>query len=293
MNKLAALPAILLLASTAVPALADHPGSATSQDIQRVQADLYNLEEAVRNVSPDNPRYAEFKTRTDEIREDVTYLRVQIRRHHSAGAGAVAAGDMGASLEDVSWVREQIRALNDDVLGATNRRWSTGAVTVPAETEMQVRLDTPLSSRTARPEDRFEGTVMMPVYVADRMVVGAGARVRGTVVSAEPANRPIRGGKLDLAFNTLELEDNTRADVHARVVSLSESIDRNESGQKAGMGAALGALLGSVIGGKKGALLGILVGGAGGAITSKGEEVDLPEGTILTLRTDRPIHLRR
>lgn len=288
MKKLAALPAALLIALVALPAAADHPGSATTQDIQRVQADLYNLEEAVRNLPTTHARYNEFKDRTDEVRENVTFLRVQIRRHkRTNGEG------LGASVDDVNWVRQEIRTLNDDVLNATNRRWSSGSMTLPEGTEMQVRLDTPLSSRTARAEDRFEGTVMRPVYIDNRMVVSAGARVRGTVVSAEPANRPARGGKLDLAFNTLELEDNTRVDVRSRVVSISENVDRSETGEKAGMGAALGALLGSVIGGKKGALLGILVGGAGGAITTRGEEVELPEGTILTLRTERSANIRR
>jgi hypothetical protein len=288
MKKLAALPAALLLALAAVPAAADHPGSATTRDIQRVQADLYNLEEAMRNLPTTHARYNEFRDRTEEVRENVTFLRVQIRRHQRArGEG------LGASVADVNWVRQEIRALHDDVLTATNRRWSTGSMTLPEGTEMQVRLDTPLSSRTARPEDRFEATVMRPVYVDNRMVVPAGARVRGTVVSAEPANRPARGGKLDLAFNTLELEDNTRVDIRARVVSLSENIDKSETGEKAGIGAALGALLGSVIGGKKGALVGLIVGGAGGAITTRGEEVELPEGTILTLRTERPVNLRR
>lgn len=288
MKKLAALPAALLLALAAVPAAADHPGSATTADIQRVQADLYNLEEAVRNLPTTHARYTEFKDRTEEVRENVTFLRVQIRRHQRTNGEG-----LGASVDDVNWVRQEIRALHDDVLNATNRRWSSGSMTLPEGTEMQVRLDTPLSSRTARAEDRFEGTVMVPVYVDNRMVVPAGARVRGTVVSAEPADRPARGGKLDLAFNTLELEDNTRVDVRSRVVSISESIDRSETGQKAGIGAALGALLGSVIGGKKGALLGLIVGGAGGAITSRGEEVELPEGTILTLRTERPVTIRR
>ena len=289
MKKLAALPAALLLAM-ALPAAADHPGSATTRDIQRVQADLYNLEEAVRNLPSTHARYTEFKDRTEEVRESVTYLRVQIRRHQRANANAEGTG---ASVEDVNWVREEIRQLHDDVLSATNRRFSSGRVTLPEATEMQVRLDTALSSRTARAEDRFEGTVMRPVYVDNRMVVSAGARVRGTVVSAEPANRPARGGKLDLAFNSIELEDNTRIDVRSRVVSISENVDRSETGEKAGMGAALGALLGSVIGGKKGALLGIIVGGAGGAITTRGEEVELPEGTILTLRTERPVDIRR
>ena len=291
MKKLMTLSAALLLALAALPAAADHPGSATTADIRRVQADLSNLEEAVRNLPTTHARYNEFKDRIEEIRENVTFLRVQIRRHQRA-RGANAEGT-GASVDDVNWVRQEIRALHDDVLNATNRRWSGGAMTVPEGTEMQVRLDTPLSSRTARAEDRFEGTLMMPVYVDDRMVIPAGARVRGTVVSAEPADRPARGGKLDLAFNSLELEGNPRVDIRSRVVSISENMDRSETGQKAGMGAALGALLGSVIGGKKGALLGLIVGGAGGAITTRGEEVELPEGTILTLRTERPVNLRR
>ncbi len=184
--------------------------------------------------------------RAEEIRENLTYLRVQIRRHQRAGGGE----GTGASLEDVNWVRQDIRALQDEVLNATNRRWSSGSMTVPEGTEIQVRLDTPLSSRTARTEDRFEATVMMPVDVDNRIVIPAGTRVRGTVVSAEPAERPARGGKLDLAFNRLELEDSTRADIRARVVSLSEGIDKSDTGKKAGIGAALGVLLGSVIGGK-------------------------------------------
>jgi len=288
MKKLAALPAALIMALAALPAAADHPGSATTADIQRVQADLYNLEEAVRNLPTTHARYNEFRTRVDEVRENVTFLRVQIRRHRRTNAEGV-----GASVADVNWVRQEIRALHDDVLNATNRRFSSGRLTLPEATEMQVRLDTPLSSRTARAEDRFEATVMRPVYVDNRMVVAAGARVRGTVISAEPANRPARGGKLDLAFNSIELEDNTRVDVRSRVVSVSENIDRSETGEKAGMGAALGTLLGAVIGGRKGALLGLIVGGAGGAITTRGEEVELPEGTILTLRTERPVDIRR
>jgi len=291
MKKLAALPAAaLLVVLAAFPAAADHPGSATTADIRRVQADLYNLEEAVRNLPTTHARYNEFKDRVEEVRENVTFLRVQIRRHQRAGGGE----GTGASVADVNWVRQEIRTLHDDILNATNRRMSRGSsVTIPEGTEIQVRLDTPLSSRTARPEDRFEGTVMMPVYVDNRMLVEAGARVRGTVVMAEPAERPARGGKLDLAFNSLELEDGTRVDVRSRVVSISENIDKSETGQKAGIGAALGTLLGSVIGGKKGALVGLIVGGAGGAITTRGEEVELPEGTILTLRTERPATLRR
>jgi len=127
MKKLAALPAAMLLALAALPAAADHPGSATTADIQRVQAELYNLDEAARDLPTTHPRYNEFKDRVEEIRENLTYLRVQIRRHQRAGGGE----GTGVSVEDVNWVRQDIRALQDDVLNATNRRWSGGSVTVP------------------------------------------------------------------------------------------------------------------------------------------------------------------
>ena len=46
-----------------------------------MQDELYNLEEAVRSLPTTHPRYNEFKDRTEEVRENVTFLRVQIRRH--------------------------------------------------------------------------------------------------------------------------------------------------------------------------------------------------------------------
>lgn len=289
MKKLTAACAALALALTALPAAADHPGAATTSDMQRLQDDLYNLDEALAGLPAGHARYKELSDRVEEIREDVTFLRVQIRRHQrNRGEG------LGTSKADVNWVRQEIRTLHDDILTATDRRWSrTSPLTLPEATEMQVRLDTPLTSRTARAEDRFEATVIRGVMLDNRVAIPAGTKVRGTVVSAEPAERPAKGGKLDLAFNSLQLDDNTRVDVRSRVVSIHENIDRSQAGQKAGAGAALGALLGSVVGGRKGALLGLIVGGAGGAITTKGEEVELPEGTILTLRTERPVTVQR
>jgi hypothetical protein len=125
------------------------------------------------------------------------------------------------------------------------------------------------------------------------VVIPAGTRVRGVVRRAERAERPARAGSLDLAFNTLLYDDNSRVDMSARVVAVKENLDRSESAQRAGIGAALGAVLGSVIGGKKGALVGILVGGAGGLAAAKGEDVEMPEGTILGLTLDRPLTVRR
>lgn len=282
MTKLSLSALGLALALGAGPAAADHPGSVRPRDIQALQDDLANLEASLRNVPTSHARYGEFRDRAEEVRENVTYLRVQMRRHRASNRAG-----LGVSQEDVRWVREDIERLHDDVMMATDQVWS-GAATVPAGTEFQVRLDTDLSSRTARAEDRFEATVIRHVYQDNRVVIPAGTRVRGTVRRASPAQRPARGGELELAFESLLFEDGTRVDVRSEVVRLDEDLDvRSDTGQRAGIGAALGTLLGGVIGGKKGAIIGLVVGGAGGAISSRGDEVELPAGTILTLRLER------
>jgi hypothetical protein len=52
-------------------------------------------------------------------------------------------------------------------------------------------------------------------------------------------------------------------------------------------------VLGGILGGKKGALLGVIVGGGGAVAATKGDDVELPAGTIVTLRLDRPLEVPR
>jgi hypothetical protein len=289
MKTLVRLTLVLTLGlAMAAPAAADHPGSVTTREVQALQDDLANLEASLRNVPTSHARYNEFRDRAEEIRDNVTWLRVQQRRHRENNREG-----LGVSTDDLRWARNSIDRLHDDILAATQQWGYGGSAGVRAGTEFQVRLENDLSSRTARTEDRVEATVVRHVYgeSGGRILIPAGTRVRGTVQRATPAQRPIRGGELDLAFEQLLLDDGTRVDIRSDVVRLDEELDKSETGQRAGIGAALGTLLGSVIGGRKGALVGLIVGGAGGAISSRGEEVELPAGTILTLRLDRDVNV--
>ena len=47
------------------------------------------------------------------------------------------------------------------------------------------------------------------------------------------------------------------------------------------------------MGGFKGALAGILIGGGGTVAATEGKDVDLPAGTVLRVRMDAPLDLRR
>jgi hypothetical protein len=165
-------------------------------------------------------------------------------------------------------------------------------VQIPEGTQFSVRLDEPLSSRTARREDRFEASVFRPVRSEGVLAIPAGARMRGIVRDVEPAQRPSKGGKLDLDFDALYL-DRARLDIRARVVSINDGGGAGETAGKAGIGALLGGVLGGILGGHKGAIAGILIGGTGAVVATRGDEVELPAGTVLTVRLARPFVVPR
>lgn len=271
----------------AMPAAADHPESATYRDIQDLQYDLENLDDSLRDLNSSASRQRAFGQRAEQIRERVTRLEEQIRRHRQDPARG-----LGATQEEVANLRRFIAALQSDIDEApdSRKRWDG---TLQEGTNIQVRLDQTLSSETARREDRVDASVATPVRADGRVILPAGTRVRGVVDSVQAAERPTKSGRLDLAFDTISLEDGTEIPLRSRVISLSEGLGGRETAKKAGIGALLGGVLGSIVGGKKGALVGVLIGGTGGVIASAGEEVTLPAGTVLTLRLERPIVIAR
>jgi hypothetical protein len=99
--------------------------------------------------------------------------------------------------------------------------------------------------------------------------------------------RPARGGRLNLSFDRLLLDDGSTVDLSARIVQVHEDFGSGGTVKQGAIGAAIGGILGKVIGGTKGAIVGVLLGGAGGAISSTGDDVELPAGTVFTLQLER------
>lgn len=283
--KRLALIAAAVLAAAAVPAYAQTTDT-MARDLQRLQDDLVNLDDSLAALEPSDPQEAELRARADRIRDRVDRLASDVR----GGGGAVRT----ASPEEIRSLRRDINTLQRDVDTAAGRRVTGSSMALPEGTEVQVRLEQSLSSKTARQEDRFDATVALPVRNdAGRVVIPAGTRVRGIVAAVEDAERPAKPGRLDLTFDTIYLDDRTATPMRARVVSVKENLDRSGTGKNAGIGAIVGGVLGSIIGGTKGALIGVVVGGAGGVVATAGEEVNLPAGTILTVTLDRPLDVRR
>jgi hypothetical protein len=179
----------------------------------------------------------------------------------------------------------------DDLRDDIDRAFDGGSreQRLPEGTSIEVRLSHSLSSRVARREDRVEAVVAQPVRADGVLALPAGTPVRGVVTRVEAAERPSKPGRIEIEFDAVYLDD-TRVDMRGRVAEIRES---GGAAEKAGIGAVIGGVLGGILGGKGGAIAGILMGGGGAVVATKGEDVELPAGTVLTIRLERPLVIPR
>lgn len=153
-------------------------------------------------------------------------------------------------------------------------------------------LDQALSSRTANVEDRVEASTLEPIVIDGVEVVPAGALVSGVVRDVQSADRLQKDGRLALDFRNMDV-DNRRTSIRASTVSVSEERTGGSSLKKGGIGAVLGGVVGGILDGKKGAIIGAVVGAGGTLAATRGENVELPEGTVMRLRLDETVRINR
>ena len=163
-----------------------------------------------------------------------------------------------------------------------------------------------LNSRTSRVGDRFQTTVVTPVYAGGVEVVPAGSIIEGRVASVASARTRGRDGQMGVAFDALVLPDGTKyqmvgvltelQDVRAGKVDAENEVSGNSSEKRnviyVGGGTAGGAVIGGAIGGAKGAGIGAIIGagaGVAGVMLTKGNEAELRSGAEIGMRTDQPI----
>jgi hypothetical protein len=289
--------------------------SVTAADIQRLQDDVYSLGGEISALrSRDRQLASQLQNDLDDLRDEVTYLRVKQRKETVSRSEYT---DLRNRLDDL---RARVRGdttgrtsgsstsgprSSDTGAGtgsgagigagrSTDRASSTrgsGASVIPVGQEMDVRLQDTLNSGTSQVEDRFLATTLVDLQIDERTVIPAGSEMRGVVSAVNPAGRLDRKGSLTVTFDQLTVRGRTYP-IRATVIEALESEGvRGEVG-KIGTGAGIGAIIGGILGGVKGALAGILIGGGGVIAATEGKDVDLPAGTVLRVRLDSPPAIR-
>jgi hypothetical protein len=162
---------------------------------------------------------------------------------------------------------------------------------IPAGQELDVRLGTTLSSKTAKVEQRFEATTVADVTQNGMVLLPAGSIVRGVVSAVDPADRLHRAGSLTLSFDEITVRGRSYQ-MRAMATNVFESGGIRDEAGTAGIGAGAGAIVGGVLGGLKGAILGAVIGAGGAIAATEGKDIELPAGSIIRIRLDSPVTIR-
>lgn len=277
------LVAAVVLLMSPLPALAQ--AQLTPADIQRLQDNVFDAAADVSRLRQRDARLAESLERElDDLRDEVIYLKVKLRK---TGATRAEYSDLRDRIDQL---RSQARGEPAPAATTSSRRpvvdERLSATEIPVGTEFDVRLQSRLNSGTARVEDRFDATTIVPYERNGRMLVPSGSVMRGVVNSVTPASRGVnRKGELTLVFDRFTIDGRTYS-IRATVIRALEG--EADTGRVAA-GAGVGAIIGGILGGMRGALAGILIGGGGTVAATEGNEVDLAPGTVLRVRLDAPL----
>jgi hypothetical protein len=285
----------------AVAAFAVLAGSAAAQDmttsdVQRLQTSADQIgADIVKLRQRDRAAARAMQAELDELEDEIIYLKVKLRRERIV------------SRADYSDVRDRLENLRARVNGTDTYtgRYGTGTSTggsttrsttaspgvIPTGTEIDVRLQTALSSDTNQVEDRFEATTVVDLQQDGRVLIPAGSRVRGVVTAVDDAGRIERKGRLSLSFDQITINGRNYP-IRGTVTQALEAGGYKEDVEKIGTGAAVGGIIGGILGGLKGAIAGILIGGGGVVAATEGENVELAPGTVLRMRLDEDLNTR-
>lgn len=208
-----------------------------------------------------------------------------------AALGAVGCGattrDTGAPVYTPPTARGPVESVPQSSAEVNN----SARGVIPSGQELDVRLQTALSSKTAQPEQRFEATTVVDLTQDGQVLVPAGSTVRGVVSSAKAAGRIDRTGSLTLSFDRLTVRGRDY-NIRGMATQVFESGGIREEKGTAGIGAGAGAIVGGILGGVKGAVLGAVIGAGGAIAATEGKDVDLPAGSIIRVRLDSAVNVR-
>ncbi|MBM3777856.1 MAG: hypothetical protein FJW23_06395 [Acidimicrobiia bacterium] len=281
-------PFVLCLAF-ALPAAAQ---TVTPSDIQRLQDNVFQAGSEVSQLRAKNASLAStLQTDLDDLREEVIYLKVKLRKDGSLTRAEYA--DVRDRLDDL---RSRARGEGRYAAAPPTPPASTVApaitagdpgTQVPVGTEVDVRLIDSLNSGTAMVEDRFQATTLVDLSVNGRVVVPAGSEMRGVVTAVERATRTNRTARMTVSFDQVTI--GTRSyPIRAMVTQAMQGEGIKGEAGRLGAGAIAGAVIGGLLGGGRGALAGVLIGGGGTLAATEGKELELPQGTTLRIRFDSP-----
>jgi type IV secretion system protein VirB10 len=183
------------------------------------------------------------------------------------------------------------------------------SITVPAGTKIPLRLESAISTKSARPGDGVYLQTVFPVTVDNTMVIPVGTYVQGEITSVKRPGRVSGRAEVLFRFTTMIYPDGYTVSIPGslnNVPGAENSTVKDKEGTveangTKGRDAATvaestggGAALGAIVDGGKGAGIGAGAGGVVGLATvllTRGNDVRLEQGSTVEMVLQRPLVL--
>lgn len=187
----------------------------------------------------------------------------------------------------------------------------SGMVTIPAGTEIPVRLEQAISTKNAKVGDPVYATTAFPYVQNDHIVIPAGTYVQGRISEVKRPGRIKGRAEVLVHFTSLiyrsgytvmlpgaveQVPGADKQDVKDKEGTIQQAGNKGEDAKTVGKVAATGAGLGGIAGRS---MKGVGIGGAAGAaaglgyvLLTRGPDMLLPAGTNLQMIIQRDLQVK-
>jgi hypothetical protein len=159
---------------------------------------------------------------------------------------------------------------------------SPPAASLPTGTAILVRTVDAVDTRKQGPGAKFAATLDVDLAAGETVIAPKGARIYGVVRNSEQAGNLLGKSALELTLTGIEVNGKLVPCVTDSAKAVGEGSGR-EAARKTGAGALIGAAADGSEGARKGAAV-----GAGVAVLTSGQSVQVPQGTLLEFRLVQP-----
>jgi hypothetical protein len=156
----------------------------------------------------------------------------------------------------------------------TNSRLQTGAVTLPKDTLVKIKMTAPLDSKRNKTGDAVDFEVAEDLYASGMLILPKGAPGKGKLAKVEQAQNFGRDAKMEVNFEYLEALDMTTVPT---VLGEKAKKETESTATAAGAGFAGMILLGPI--------------GVVGAAFVHGKNITIPAGTTLFIQTQNDVEM--
>jgi hypothetical protein len=186
-----------------------------------------------------------------------------------------------------------------------------GVITIPAGTEIPLRLAQAISTRNAKPGDPVYAETAFPFTLNDQVVIPAGTYVQGRIAEVQRPGRVKGRAQLLMHFTTLiyrsgytvmlpgaveQVPGADKQDIKDKEGTVQQAGNKTGDVATVGKVAATGAGLGGIAGRS---IKGVGIGGAAGAaaglgwvLLTRGPDMTLPVGTSVQMVIQRDMQVK-